>query len=133
LLAAPLLAGNDLTTMTPATAALLTNRELIAIDQDPRGIQGERVWVKGAVEVWVKPLANDSKAVGFFNRADAAPETEVDVPLGELGFAGQVGGYDVWKHKDVGVLPETLRVRIPAHGVMLLRVSQAKGPRAPSH
>jgi alpha-galactosidase len=133
LLAAPLLAGNDLTAMTAATTALLTNRELIAIDQDPGGIQGERVWAKGAVEVWVKRLADDSKAVGFFNRADAAPEAEVEVPLGELGFAGQVSGHDVWKHKDVGVLPGTLRVRIPAHGVVLLRVRQAQGTQAPIH
>jgi alpha-galactosidase len=133
LLAAPLLAGNDLTAMTPATAALLTNRELIAIDQDPRGIQGERVWVKGALEVWVKPLADDARAVGFFNRSDEAGEAEAQIPLAELGIRGRVRGHDVWNGKDVGMLPETLRVTIPAHGVVLLTMRSGPGTPQPSH
>jgi alpha-galactosidase len=133
LLAAPLLAGNDLATMTPATVALLTNPEVIAIDQDPRGSQGERVWVRGALEAWLKPLAGDSKAVGFFNRSDSAREAQADVPLGELGLHGRVHGHDVWNHKDIGMLPETLRVTIPAHGVVLLTVSPGPGPQSSSH
>jgi len=132
LLAAPLLAGNDLATMTPATVALLTNPAVIAIDQDSRGIQGERVWVKGALEVWVKPLAGGSKAVGFFNRSDRARDTEAEVPLGELGLQGRVHGHDVWNNKELGTLPETLTVRIPAHGVVLLTVSPGPGPQSPS-
>ena len=133
LLAAPLLAGNDLATMTPATVALLTNPEVIAIDQDPRGRQGERVWVRGALEVWVKPLAGDTKAVGFFNRADSASEAQAEVPLSELGVHGRVQGHDVWNHKDIGMLPETVRVTIPAHGVVLLTVSPGPGPQSSSH
>jgi alpha-galactosidase len=133
LLAAPLLAGNDLTSMTPATTALLTNREVIAIDQDPRGIQGERVWVKGAVEVWEKPLAHDAKAVGVFNRADKTPQVEARIPLAELGIQGQVHGHDVWKNADLGMLPETLSVRIPAHGVVLLIISAGPESQGPSH
>jgi alpha-galactosidase len=133
LLAAPLLAGNDLATMTPATVALLTNPAVIAIDQDPRGLQGERVWVKGALEVWVKPLADDSKAVGFFNRADREREAEAEVPLRDLGFHGRVHGHDVWNNKDLGVLPETLRVKIPAHGVVLLIISPGSGSQGRPH
>jgi alpha-galactosidase len=133
LLAAPLLAGNDLSAMTPATTALLTNREVIAIDQDPRGIQGERVWVKGPLEVWVKPLAKGSSAVGFFNRADEAGELEARVPLGELGFHGGARGHDVWKNRDVGMLPDTVSVKIPAHGVVLLTVTPAPDTKSSSH
>jgi len=133
LLAAPLLAGNDLATMTPATVALLTNAAVIAIDQDPRGIQGERVWVKGALEVWVKPLADDSKAVGFFNRSDQAREAEAEVPVGELGLQGRVHGHDVWDNKDLGLLPETLRVKIPAHGVILLTISPGSASQSRPH
>jgi alpha-galactosidase len=120
LLAAPLLAGNDLTTMSAETKALLTNREVIAIDQDRRGIQGERVWVKDALEVWLKPLVDGANAVGIFNRSDQTADAEAQVPLAELGVRERVRGRDVWKHQDLGVLPETLRVRIPAHGVLLL-------------
>ena len=135
LLAAPLLAGNDLSAMTPATTALLTNREVIAIDQDRRGIQGERAWVDGALEAWVKPLADDSKAVGLFNRADETAVAEAQVPLAKLGLQGPVHGHDVWKNRDLGVLPETLRLMIPAHGVVLLIIrpgpdTQVSLPRA---
>jgi alpha-galactosidase len=77
--------------------------------------------------VWVKPLADDSKAVGFFNRSDGTKEAEAEVPLGELGFQGRVHGHDVWNNKDLGLLPETLRVKIPAHGVVLLTISPGSG------
>jgi alpha-galactosidase len=133
LLAAPLLAGNDLAAMTPATVALLTNPGVIAIDQDARGVQGQRVWVKRALEAWVKPLADGSKAVGFFNRSDRTTEAEAEVPLGELGLHGSVHGYDVWNNKDLGMLPETFTVKIPAHGVVLLRIGPRPGPQSPSH
>ncbi len=68
ILAAPLLAGNDLSKMTPETVALLTNKEVIAVDQDPAGKQGDRVWAQGPIEVWSRTLADGSKAVGIFNR-----------------------------------------------------------------
>jgi alpha-galactosidase len=70
LLAAPLLAGNDLSTMKPETIAMLTNREVIAIDQDRLGKQADRVWAEGSQEIWARPLADGSKAVGIFNRFD---------------------------------------------------------------
>src|SRR6185369_952660 len=56
LLAAPLIAGNDLRSMTPATKAILTNAEVIAVDQDPEGKQGKRAWKEGDLEVWSRPL-----------------------------------------------------------------------------
>ena len=92
LLAAPLLAGNDLTTMTPETIALLTNREVIAIDQDPAGNQGSRVWAKGANEVWAKKLADGSQAVGFFNRSDEMADAHISRSSwsSDLGFVASV-------------------------------------------
>jgi alpha-galactosidase len=121
ILAAPLLAGNDLTTMTPETIALLTNREVIAIDQDRAGIQGDRVSAEGPIEIWARPLADGSKAVGLFNRHSQPMDIQVD--FRQLGFTGRVRARDVWQAKDLGTL-EGYQARVPRHGVVLLRVSK---------
>ena len=121
ILAAPLLAGNDLTTMTPETIALLTNREVIAIDQDPAGKQGDRVAAEGPLEIWAKPLADGSKAVGLFNRHPQPMQMKVD--FRQIGFAGKARIRDVWEAKDLGSV-ETYETRVPGHGVVLLRVSK---------
>jgi alpha-galactosidase len=121
LLAAPLLAGNDLTTMTPATTAMLTNREVIAIDQDSAGMQGDRVSAEGPLEIWAKPLAGGAKAVGLFNLSDLPTEMEVD--FAAVGFKGAVTARDVWAAKDLGRLAGRFKAMIPAHGTVLLRVS----------
>jgi alpha-galactosidase len=119
LLAAPLLAGNDLTKMSPETLSILTNREVIAIDQDPAGRQGDRVTAEGALEVWAKPLAGGAKAVGMFNLSDQPAWVSAD--FAEVGFEGPVKARDVWAAKDLGKL-KAYRVQIPAHGVALLRL-----------
>src|SRR5690606_7164969 len=69
ILAAPLMAGNDVAAMTPATRDTLTNREVIAVDQDRLGIQGYRFYQEGALDVWVKPLAAGELAILFLNRS----------------------------------------------------------------
>ena len=120
ILAAPLLAGNDLTTMTPETVALLTNREVIAIDQDPLGKQGDRVSTEGPLEIWAKPLADGSKAVGVFNRHATALSIPVDFK--QLGFNGTVQARDIWQAKDLGALNDLYTVIVPPHGVILLKV-----------
>jgi alpha-galactosidase len=122
ILAAPLLAGNDLTTMTPETIALLTNKEVIAIDQDRAGRQGDRVSTVGPVEIWTRPLADGSKAVGIFNRHPGPMNATVDFK--QLGFKGSVKARDLWQKKDLGSLGPTYTAKIPGHGVILLRVSQ---------
>jgi alpha-galactosidase len=119
LLAAPLLAGNDLTKMSPETLSILTNREVIAIDQDPAGRQGDRVTAEGALEVWAKPLAGGAKAVGMFNLSDQPAWVAAD--FAKVGFKGPVKARDVWAGKDLGKL-KAYRVQIPAHGVVLLRL-----------
>jgi alpha-galactosidase len=122
LLAAPLLAGNDLTTMTSQTIALLTNRDLIAIDQDLAGNQGTRVWAQGATEVWAKKLADGSRAVGFFNRSDEPADAPIEIKLRDLGFMGSATARNVWTGKDLGMFHRKIKVAVPPHGVVLLKV-----------
>jgi alpha-galactosidase len=120
LLAAPLLAGNDLTEMTPATLEILTNREAIAVDQDPLGIQGRRVLQVGPVEVWVKPLHDGSKAVGLFNREQGI--IPVQISLKELGLGSHATVRDLWEHKDLPPVSEMLSADVGEHDVVFLRL-----------
>jgi alpha-galactosidase len=122
ILAAPLLAGNDLTTMTPETLELLTNHDVIAIDQDAAGKQGDRVSAEGPIEVWARVLADGSKAVGIFNRHQTALVARVD--FGTMGFKGAVKARDLWQGKDLGKLNSPYVVNVPAHGVVFLKVTQ---------
>jgi len=122
ILAAPLLAGNDLTTMTPETIAILTNRDVIAIDQDAAGKQGDRASAEGPIEIWTRSLADGSKAVGVFNRHPSALTTEVD--FSKLGFKGAVKAKDLWLEKDLGSISSPYKVTVPGHGVLLLRISK---------
>lgn len=122
ILAAPLLAGNDLAAMTPETVALLTNREVIAVDQDKAGKQGDRVSAEGPIEIWARQLADGSKAVGIFNRQDKPLPATVD--FAKLGFAGNVSARDLWLGKDLGKLGAKYSAVIPGHGVLFLKVSQ---------
>ncbi|MGB7281672.1 MAG: glycoside hydrolase family 27 protein [Candidatus Acidiferrum sp.] len=122
LLAAPLLAGNDLTTMKPETIAILTNREVIAIDQDHLGKQADRVYAEGTEEIWARPLADGSKAVGIFNRFDW-PQA-IEISFRQLGYKGSVEARDIWAAKDLGTLPNHFHTLVPGHGMVLLRVSE---------
>jgi alpha-galactosidase len=118
LLAAPLLAGNDLSKMNPETAQILTNREVIAIDQDPLGKQGDRVSAVGPVEIWAKPLKGGAKAIGLFNRDDTA--LPITLRLSDVGFTAGAKARDVWQAKDLGKLQAAYTATVPRHGVALL-------------
>jgi alpha-galactosidase len=122
ILAAPLLAGNDLTNMSTETRELLLNKDLIAVDQDALGKQGDRVSAKGMVEIWAKPLTGGAKAVGLFNRDDQAKS--ITLELSSLGFAGGVKVRDLWQHKDLGSMKNEYTVSVPAHGVVFLKVDK---------
>jgi alpha-galactosidase len=122
ILAAPLLAGNDLSKMTPETVALLTNREVIAVDQDRLGREGDRVWAEGPLEIWVKPLAGGAKAVGLFNRNERAQMMEL--PLALIGEPASAHLRDLWKHEAVEAGNGVYRVEVPRHGVVMLKVSR---------
>ena len=122
MLSAPLLAGNDLSKMSPQTSAILTNKEVIAIDQDPLGKQGDRVSAVGPKEVWSKPLSNGDLAVALFNREDTP--LPMTVHLKELGFGGGAQARDLWQAKDLGKMTGDYTVMVPRHGVVLLRLSK---------
>jgi alpha-galactosidase len=119
ILAAPLLAGNDVRTMTEATKEILCNREVIAIDQDKLGKQGVRVRQDGEQEVWKKPLSQ-GVAVGLFNRG-AAP-AKMTVKWSDVGVTAKNPKVrDLWAHSDVNA-PGEYTVEVPSHGVVMLRV-----------
>ena len=120
LLAAPLLAGNDLGKMSPETTAMLTNRDVIAIDQDPLGRQGDRVWAEGQLEIWAKPLADGAKAVGLFNRSDQP--AYIEVAFKDAGVASPKSVRDVWSKAKIMVTDGRYKALVPSHGVALLRV-----------
>ena len=122
ILAAPLLAGNDLRSMTPAVLEILTNREVIAVDQDKDGKQGKRVWKSGDQEIWSRPLAGGALAVALFNRATEA--TKVTVRWADLGVNGKAKLRDLWLHQDVEWQGPEFSATVPGHGVVMLRVSR---------
>lgn len=120
ILAAPLLAGNDLTKMSKETLDTLTNPEAIAVDQDPLGIQGRRVWQEGSLEVWMKPLADGGKAVGLFNRGlSAMPMT---VRFEDIGAGHKAEVRNLWTRKDLGVFVESFTADVPMHGAAFIKV-----------
>jgi alpha-galactosidase len=121
LLSAPLMAGNDLRTMSSATLEILTNREVIAVDQDPLGKQAERRAVREGIEIWSKPLADGSQAVGIFNRNDE--ERPAALTWAQLGLSARPKALrDLWQHRDLEPVADGWQGRIPAHGVVLLIV-----------
>ena len=121
ILAAPLLAGNDLRDMKPAILEILTNREVIAVNQDKVGKQGRRVAKSGEQEVWTRQLADGGLAIGMFNRGAAPGKISVKWAEVELKSAPK-SGRDLWAHSDVKFRGEEYSVTVPAHGVVMLRV-----------
>jgi len=122
ILAAPLLAGNDLQHMSREILEILTNKDVIAVDQDAAGKQGTRVSKSGDSEVWAKQLSDGSKAVGLFNRG--ASEAKVSVTWADAGFkSAPLHARDLWLHKEISLEGPQFSASVPSHGVLLLRVS----------
>lgn len=128
LLAAPLIAGNDLTQMTPETRSILTNPEVIAIDQDVLGIQGHRVSEVGPLEVWMKPMADGSKAVGLFNREQGT--IPIAVQFRDIGLGANSCVRDLWARKDLGRFHESFTAEVPQRGVVMIRISPCERAEA---
>jgi alpha-galactosidase len=121
LLAAPLIAGNDLRAMTPEIQEILLNKEVIAIDQDSLGKQGTRISKDGDTELWSKALNGGDYAVALFNRGEQPAQVAVNWSL--LGFGSDVRVRDLWRHADLGKSRTHFATEVPAHGVILLRAS----------
>jgi alpha-galactosidase len=122
LLAAPLLAGNDLRSMSAETKELLMNSEVLAVDQDRKGVQGHRLWEEGPLEIWVKPLADGSHAVGLFNRSESA--TKMTLDFKSIGAPASAKLRDLLDHKDLGTVQNSYSAEVPTHGVVLVKVSK---------
>ena len=126
LMAAPLMAGNDLRAMSPATHDILTNTEVIAVDQDSLGAQGMLVAESAPdLQVWVKPLRDGSRAVVLFNRT--ALQTAMTVSLGRAGVRGSARVRDLWAHADRGTFAGHFSAVVPAHGVVMVRITPEGG------
>jgi alpha-galactosidase len=123
MLAAPLIAGNDLRNMTPEIRDILTNKEVIAVDQDPLGRQGRRVWKGGDLEVWGKQLQDGGRAVALLNRG--ASSHEITVTWEQIGYPSHLSAsvHDLWAHKEVGKFTGKFSVPVESHGALMLRIT----------
>jgi alpha-galactosidase len=120
--AAPLFIGADLSRLDPFTLALLTNDEVIDVDQDPLGSAATRIWQEGRLEIWARPLADGTKAVGLFNRG-LAPQT-VTARWSDLGVRGRQPVRDLWLRKNLGVYTNAFSTTVPRHGVVFLKLGK---------
>ncbi|HEY1787085.1 MAG TPA: glycoside hydrolase family 27 protein [Verrucomicrobiae bacterium] len=120
MLAAPLIAGNDLTEMKPRVLEILTNPEVIAIDQDPAGIQGHCARQEGPTQVWTRSLADGSTAVALFN-LNAHPMT-MTVAFKDIGLPKRVAVRDLWLRKGLGSFNRRFTFVVPRHGSVFLKV-----------
>jgi alpha-galactosidase len=125
MLAAPLIIGNDLRTMTTDEKSALMNPEIIAVDQDALGRQGRRILKHGKSEIWTKPLKDGGTAVAVFNRADT--KSTVEANWSALGLADKENARDLWRHRDLGTIIGAYKVVVPAHGTALLKVVPEAG------
>ena len=123
MLAAPLMAGNDIANMDEGTKAILLNHEIIAIDQDPLGKQASRVVKDGDREVWVRPLADGGRAVLFLNRGRQA--TVISVGWQVLGYPEnlQVSVRDLWLAKPLPPAVGPLFANVKPHEAVIYRIT----------
>jgi alpha-galactosidase len=123
LFSAPLMAGNDLLHMSSDTHDILTNKEAIAIDQDPLGIQGNRVHKDGDFEVWSKQLANGGRAVVLLNRSESAKEMTANWQ--EIGYPASLKAtvHDLWSHQDAGGFTGSYSAKVPSHSVAFVTIT----------
>ena len=134
MLAAPLMAGNDLRSMEENTRDLLTNKEVIAVNQDTLGFQGFKFIDYGDLEVWVKALSGGDAAFCFLNRSSQPVDLNFNwKKMGVYHFSVDQNGFnlwknnyrvkDLWKHAEIGTTKEILATKIGGHEALLVRLS----------
>jgi alpha-galactosidase len=123
MLAAPLIAGNDLTAMSEETKAILTNREVIAIDQDLLGIQASRISKNGDDEVWARPIKGGGRAVVLLNRS--AQARDITVTWEALNYPGNLKAAvrDLWTHQDLPQAQGAFTARVAGHAVVMVTIT----------
>ena len=126
MVASPLLAGNDLPNMKPEVKAILTNPDVIAIDQDRLGQQGSRVYTDGEVEVWTRHLFGGALAIAVLAAGDSRYSTHpFHLDLAKLGLHGTQKAKDLWTGKEVE-LTQGMPIEIASHDVLLVRIAAPK-------
>jgi hypothetical protein len=124
MLNSPLLAGNDLRNMSKQTIDILTNKEVIALDQDPGFKQARRILRENNKEVWLKPLGingGHSEAIAIMNRGDH--KTTFNLSAKKLGISSKSKLRDLWMHQNIGRIGRSRKFTIPKHGIVVLLVS----------
>ncbi|HXR46505.1 MAG TPA: NPCBM/NEW2 domain-containing protein [Candidatus Limnocylindrales bacterium] len=124
LLASPLLIGCDMTKLDAFTLGLLSNDEVLAVDQDPLARQASRVADNGTQQVWAKDMEDGSEAVGLFNLSRSS--ATVVAKWSELGLIGKQRVRDLWRQKDLGEFSDQFATTVPPHGVVLIRMWPVK-------
>jgi alpha-galactosidase len=122
LVAAPLIFSGDIARLDDFTLSLLTNDEVIDVDQDPMGKPGYRVFKDGDKEVWLRHLEDRSLAIGLFNRGNT--ECAVTAQWKNLDVSGKYLVRDLWRQKDLGLFSDKFTSPVPAHGVVLVRLTK---------
>lgn len=122
--AAPLLIGADMSQFDKFTTDLMTNHEVLDVNQDVLGRGGSRVWQEDRLEVWVKPLADGTRAVALFNRGLQA--AKVTARWSDVGVSGAQPVRELWQQKDLGVLSNSFTALVPAHGAVLVKIGRPK-------
>ena len=119
---APLLAGNDISNMSADTKEILLNKEVIAVDQDPMGIQGRRVKKTDDLEVWSKQLADGGRAVALVNRGTGT--AKITATWQDIGYPSSLSASvrDLWAAKDAGRHTESYTADVPSHGVAMVKI-----------
>jgi len=128
MLAAPLIAGNNISTMNETIRDILTAPEIIAINQDPLGIQGTRLRNDAGLQVWQKPLYDGSIAVALLNLTDVS--APMSVTLQEIGFKKDISSAvrDLWKRKELDAVKELFEAEVEPHGVVVVKIKGEKAP-----
>jgi len=126
MLAAPLIAGNDLSKMDADTRRILTNADVIAVDQDPLGQQAQRIWKQGELEIWARPLKGSEHAVVLFNRGKAPAEMKVGWDQLKLAAGLKADVKDLWSKKVSKGVRGSFSGTVAPHGVLMLRITPVR-------
>ena len=134
--ASPLIAGNDFRTMSKETLSILTNKDMIAVNQDKLGIQGFRYSADNGLEIWVKPLADGDWAVAFLNRGEGTKQVNFDWSKHtikddlnnlEANFGSTVYSIkDIWSNKEAGTTKKTFKAQVGPHDIVALKLTKKK-------
>ena len=124
MIAAPLIAGNDIRNMNPDTVAILQNSDVIAVDQDSLGAGGKRVSSYGDIEIWKKPMASGDIAISIFNSSNE--EIRAVVSWDTLSIGKSYAVRDLWAHADRGTTSEAFSEPVSAHGAIVLQLHRLK-------